>query len=254
MSPRLRNKRLFRLILLRWHRWCGAIAALFVVLISLSGILINHAHTLGWDHQPLRSPWLLSVYGVAPEVPRFGYNVAKPNVNSAWLVQVSGQLYWNLQPLGECSNSFAGAIAVDDWVVAQCGNGLYLLTSDGELVERLPGQPEPMERLGISAGKLIVQSQEQYWEIDMEEGRWLVINPPQLVDWVVAQTLPDSLSGQLSELATPQDITWERLLLDLHSGRLFGGVGVLMIDFLGVTVMFLACSGLWAWLTRHKHK
>lgn len=254
MNPHLRRSRLIRLFLLRWHRWCGAIAALFVVLISLSGVLINHAHTLGWDHQPVRSPWLLSVYGVEPEVPRFGYNVVRHNVDSAWLVRVSGQLYWNLQLLGECGDSFAGAVAVEDSVAALCGKGLYLLTSDGELVERLSGQPESMQRLGISAGKLIAQSHEQYWEIDMEEGRWIDISPPQLIDWVVAQTLPDSLSGQLSALATPKDITWERLLLDLHSGRLLGGVGVLMIDFLGVIMMFLACSGLWAWLTRHKHK
>lgn len=247
MTPNLRRKRLLRLLLLRWHRWCGVAVALFVVLISLSGILINHAHTLGWDHQPLRSSWLLSHYGVAPEVPRFGYNV-----NNVWLTRVSNQLYWNLQALGECNDGLAGASGVEEGVVAQCGDGLYLLTTDGELVERLTGPPEPMQKLGVFAGKLMAQGQKQIWEINTEEGRWLAGDSSQAMDWIEPQTLPDRLSEQLSALATPQDITWERLLLDFHSGRLWGDVGVLVVDLLGVIMMFLACSGVWAWLMHPK--
>jgi uncharacterized iron-regulated membrane protein len=39
----------------------------------------------------------------------------------------------------------------------------------------------------------------------------------------------------------------ERLILDLHSGRIFGPVGILIYDLLAVIVGFLAISGVIFW-------
>jgi len=39
----------------------------------------------------------------------------------------------------------------------------------------------------------------------------------------------------------------ERLLLDFHSGRIFGPVGVLVYDLLALAVGFMAISGLVLW-------
>lgn len=253
-----RYKRQVRLLLLRWHRWCGAVAALLVVLATLSGILINHAHSLGWDHRPLRAGWLLALYGVEPEIPRTGYNV-----NGVWLARVSNQLYWNFQALGDCRGGLAGAVAVEGGVAAQCGNGLYLLTSEGELLEQLftpsdamqsdATQTDAMQKFGISAGKLILQGAERSWAIDIDEGHWHETEAPQSVAWAVPQSLPGVLAVQLGELALPSDLSWERVLLDFHSGRLFGDVGILVMDIVGVIMLFLASSGLWVWITRPKH-
>ncbi len=39
----------------------------------------------------------------------------------------------------------------------------------------------------------------------------------------------------------------ERVLLDLHSGRIFGPVGVLVYDLLALALGFLSISGLLLW-------
>jgi len=45
-------------------------------------------------------------------------------------------------------------------------------------------------------------------------------------------------------------LSWERLLLDLHSGRLFGSVGVFIIDLAGIALLLIALSGVWVWVTK----
>ncbi|MBL1432554.1 MAG: hypothetical protein COB94_003805 [Gammaproteobacteria bacterium] len=46
------------------------------------------------------------------------------------------------------------------------------------------------------------------------------------------------------------EISWERMLLDLHSGRVFGRYGIYVMDFAAIGLLVLSCTGLWIWL-RH---
>jgi hypothetical protein len=45
-------------------------------------------------------------------------------------------------------------------------------------------------------------------------------------------------------------ISWQRLLLDLHSGRWFGAYGVWLVDLAAVILLFLALSGCWIWFSK----
>ena len=62
------------------------------------------------------------------------------------------------------------------------------------------------------------------------------------------QWLQQPLPAYLSQLFynVPQSVDslhWERLLLDLHAGRFFGSLRFVIMDFLGLSVLFLAISG-----------
>lgn len=43
-----------------------------------------------------------------------------------------------------------------------------------------------------------------------------------------------------------------RVLLDLHSGRLFGYFGVLLVDFFAFCFILLALSGIYLWLLKNR--
>ena len=48
------------------------------------------------------------------------------------------------------------------------------------------------------------------------------------------------------------EVNWERVLLDLHSGRLFGPWGVRLVDAMALLFAVLAVSGLIiSWRRRH---
>ncbi|MFT5351416.1 MAG: hypothetical protein ACI9MF_002239 [Gammaproteobacteria bacterium] len=45
-------------------------------------------------------------------------------------------------------------------------------------------------------------------------------------------------------------LSLERILLDLHSGRLLGNAGVFIVDLAALFFVFLALSGSWMWLRK----
>ena len=46
-------------------------------------------------------------------------------------------------------------------------------------------------------------------------------------------------------------ITYERIVVDLHSGRLFGSFGVTLIDLVTIGIILLSMTGAYSWI-RHK--
>jgi uncharacterized iron-regulated membrane protein len=42
----------------------------------------------------------------------------------------------------------------------------------------------------------------------------------------------------------------ERVLLDLHSGRIAGGAGVILMDLAAIILIFLIATGGWIWIKR----
>jgi uncharacterized iron-regulated membrane protein len=76
--------------------------------------------------------------------------------------------------------------------------------------------------------------------------------------WSSSQPLPDTVKALLAEAFAPS-LPAQRILLDLHSGRLFGRYGPLFVDFLALALLTLGMSGLWIyWRSlkqgRHPHK
>ena len=51
-----------------WHRSIGALAALFLLMLAITGILLNHNLDLKLEQRHLDWPWLLEHYGVAEAI------------------------------------------------------------------------------------------------------------------------------------------------------------------------------------------
>jgi hypothetical protein len=50
-----------------------------------------------------------------------------------------------------------------------------------------------------------------------------------------------------------QFLNWERVILDAHSGRLFGNLGVWFMDIVALMLILLSVSGIYIWL-KFTHK
>ncbi|MCK5887555.1 MAG: PepSY domain-containing protein, partial [Alcanivorax sp.] len=37
----------------RWHRWLGLLVAVPVLILSVTGVLLNHIDAFGWSNSPL---------------------------------------------------------------------------------------------------------------------------------------------------------------------------------------------------------
>jgi len=57
--------------------------------------------------------------------------------------------------------------------------------------------------------------------------------------WSSAQVLPVELSQRYAGMLAP-GLSLQRILLDVHSGRIFGRYGALFVDLLGLALLTLA--------------
>ena len=240
-----RSRRPFRLrpLLWRWHRRAGLAAALVLLMVAISGVLLNHTAELNLARQPVRSAWLLSLYGMeAPVLQHF-------SIGDTWISGDSREyFYLGDQQVGYCGGGLVGAVAIGEMLVAGCRQALTLLNREGEILERLGegyGLPLPVERIGRCQSRLCVEAGTQTFQVDLMQLSWQVW--PGAVEWSVAESVPEPRRARILESAMGTELSLERVLLDLHSGRLGGRLGVLLVDMSALAMLFLSGSGFWLW-------
>ncbi|MEW8325106.1 MAG: PepSY-associated TM helix domain-containing protein [Candidatus Thiodiazotropha taylori] len=239
-------KRSVRLFLLRWHRRIGFILSLFVILIAITGIAINHTHRFGLDTKPITSPWILSWYGIDFAGEIMGYATEE-----SWISAYQGKLYWDGESIGYCSEPLKGAEMVSGLWFVLCDTSLTVLTRDGELIETLDSVvPDGTSALSGAQGDWLVIATDTGMQtlhsdtLELKPG--IVINTTARI----ATPLPSSLQAELKFKS--HSITVERLLLDLHSGRILQLPGALFNDLVALAMILLALSGGWLWLQRKR--
>ena len=247
----MRNRRhnRFRLMLLRWHRRVGVVIACLVILLVLTGIPLNHTADWALDRVTLRSPWLLAHYGIeAPEVR--GFPLAEQ-----WVLQVGSLLFLDDTEVARCDSALVGALASGEVLIVACATELLFLTTDGRLIERVGsahGLPAPLTGLASAQGQVWMQGGAADWYVlDSQRLSWRAVPPGQVLQPLAPNaSIPDPLRGVVQRQVTGESLTLERVLLDLHSGRLFGRAGVWIMDLAGLLLLVIALSGCYVWLSK----
>jgi hypothetical protein len=63
--------------------------------------------------------------------------------------------------------------------------------------------------------------------------------------------IPTKQKKIIEDISISKTITYERIAVDLHSGRLFGSFGVTLIDLVTIGIIILSFTGAYSWI-RHK--
>ncbi len=236
----------------RLHRSFGAGAAIFVLFIVLTGLVINHSNDLGLDRQRVSLSFLLNWYGL--EKPE---KIDSFRVGNEWLSFAGSQLYLNDKPLVTISDG-VGATANGELLIAAGSDEVLLLDLEGSLIERIPWAPinnAPIESVGLHTGATVaVQSAGQTWVADADFLKWQPLEEAMpSPNWSLPEPAPDELLQAITQSYRGEGLNLERLLLDLHSGRFFGSVGVLVYDLLALALGFLSISGLMLWFRSRRN-
>lgn len=233
----------WRIFLLRWHRRIGIVSALFVLLLAVTGILLNHTHELGLDRKPLENTALRSLYGAVPDAAPQGL---VHGLAAGELYAAGGRLRVGDRDLGDCPQ-LVGVVERADQVLAVCSNRLWLLTPDGEVIDQadsVRGVPDGLSAVAEAQGQVLLKQGGQSFAVDLGD---LSLKPSlagDAVDW--------SGAPAPAPAADAADLDWEQVLLDLHSGRLFGAWGVWLMDAMAFLFIVLAVSGLFMARRRHR--
>ena len=152
-----------------------------------------------------------------------------------------------------------GFIAVDQLILATADEGAHLFTASGDLVESIDlqaGLPGPIERLGQVDGRAVIQSNGLLFRSDAEFAGFepWAISPSKEIRWS-APSPPDAAELTALDAAwRGRGLTVERMVLDLHSGRIFDMPGVLLMDLVALCMIVLGLSGLMLSNSRYRRE
>ena len=249
-------QRQFRILFLKWHRSIGIFSAGFMFFLALSGLVLNHAHNIGLDKQSISFKPLLSWYGVEIQSSDSGFPFG-----DSWLSNQQNSLYWNDKRIVDCPE-LRTSLAYQNFILALCSENIIVLTAKGLIVEVISELPEQIVSMATMSTNnkvrptLLLNGESKNYIFDLEN---LEFTPTDDVNNTITNSepvallslLPSPLLSSLDNIASDHSITWERLLLDLHSGRFFGQAGIMLVDLLALMFIFLSITGAWLWLRRH---
>ena len=237
-----------RVWLRRGHRWLGLAAVFFVLFLSTTGIALNHSADWGLDRSYVESGWILDAYGVSAPAPTVSFAVGDLRVT-----QLGSRIYLGDSEVPQEVDAVVGLVALGPLAVVAVPDGVLVLTVEGDLVERidLAGEmPGPVERLGRSMGRPVVASRDSFLIGDAEVTGFASLSDPAGldIDWSSASEPDASEVAVLQQLYRGRGLTVERLLVEIHSGRILSAAGPWLLDIVGIGLIILSLSGIVVWL------
>ena len=238
-------------VILAWHRWMGLFSALFLVVLSITGLALNHTERLGLDEIQIKNSFILSRYGMVGSSEIVAHRIHKSDT----LAYLDGQLFYNSKPLtsGEAP---LGIIEGDPITVVATATQLIYLSENGELIETIGHSQLPYSELtavgsGID-GRPILVAAEGRWGPD---ANWLEFDAYQAsynVEPLAHIELSEAETAAILDAFQGGGVSLYRVMLDLHAGRLFGWGGRTLMDLTAVAILLLVSSGIGGWLRKSR--
>jgi len=233
------------LVIQKWHKKIGVYVAIFVIFLAISGIALNHTEKFKLNTTHVKIDWLLDLYQINPEFEPIGY-FSFDN----WAVQVGERIYFNNKEVANDVNKLIGMTKIQDTYVIAYDGKLMILTNEGEILESLGGAegiPAGMKTLGIDSQKnIVIESAHGYYRVNLDILKWNEFNFLE-AKWSSASEITESLKNDVLDQYRGTGLPIERVLLDLHSGRIFGSWGVYFVDLVALLFIVMSITGIWMW-------
>jgi hypothetical protein len=227
----------------------GVVGALFFLMLISTGLLLNHTDALRLDQRHVRLVWLLNYYDVKPPHDPLSFRAGDHIVS-----QLGARFYLDGRELAQSEDRLLGATQAGATLAVAAGDKLWLFDRAGKLIEQLgraDGLPSGLLRLGRAPDEntIAAATHDGYYSLALDTLRWTETSGERAT-WSEPVATPEDLREQLIAAYRGTGLPLERVLLDLHSGRLFGSWGVYLVDIAALFFLFLVATGLWMWVRR----
>ncbi|RDH81268.1 MAG: hypothetical protein DIZ80_14275 [endosymbiont of Galathealinum brachiosum] len=240
-----RRKKPFAFFL--WHRRLGLAALILVFILSITGIMLNHTEGFKLDETTIESDFILNWYGINPEGSPTNYNS-----DEVWVSQWNQQIFFNGKSIYSHKEKLHGIVIIDDIIALALENFVLLLDENGELIELMStGTQFPVSKIGVVNKKIaLIDIRDNIYLSDSDFTVWHKHNESPAY-WSSAHSLPENRISTLQQAFRGKGLNLERVILDLHSGRIFNARwGIYIMDASAIAMILLGISGIWVWWSR----
>lgn len=204
-----------RKIILEWHWRIGLTAAIFIAVMAITGILLNHAQHLNLDHIKIDHPLLTKAYGM--EMP---------------------------------DDFIKGAVQQSEhfWVIATADQ-IYISTTENDFYKDTGPLPGTIKHIGLYEGDLVLNTSKGVFR--QQNAGYIPFNDSANIQWSVPENITNNMKKNIGWYYRDGGISLEKLILDIHAGHILGPyLGPLLMDLIALALLFLAITGLYNWSKR----
>jgi hypothetical protein len=224
-----------------WHKKAGVYAMLFLVMLAVTGVMLNRAELLGLKDVVVDNPAVLRLYGMQPKG-----DVTSFAVGANYISSVDNAVYYGDKKIGTLDGTMIGAVKTKKFIVVATATQLHVFSTKGEAVEKIGAEALPagsINAIGVKESATLLKTQEGIFEFDADMVNWKKVAP---TDFIAAAPtkLPTAAEKILLKNYRGEGLPLDRVILDIHSGRFFGKHGPLVMDLSALALIFLALTGL----------
>ena len=235
----------------KWHRRIGLLLAIVFLPVATSGILLNHTDDFNLHNSHINFSPLLSLYGINTPTSIRHFITGQHTVSF-----LNQQIFIDKNPINVQLEQLLGAVFTDTFFVLLDGQQLILVTGQGELIEKLSatqGLPPTMLNIGAQQHTIWLKTPTQIIKSDDGLLSWEKTNDTSIV-WS-EPTPPDAATKKaLLTQYQGKGLPIERVLLDIHSGRILGNWSIYLMDLAGFGIIYLVFTGFFMWLKKTRHQ
>lgn len=250
----------------KWHKYLGLLTAALVLMLSITGILLMHKKELGLNKIALG----ITVSG--KPVPIEPWQTLVTPKNGVLLATKQGVF---VKQDGQWRQTLAVTTKVlteqDGTIYAATRSGLHRSADNGETWQQLlEGDirqflPTGVQSLmAISTTALWHNAGNGTWQKTVDFGKPLDVRSIAIQDNLLLITAKEGLfkvagnklqKEKLPKAAGQEPMDLQKLITDLHNGKLGGTLLITLVDLTALALIFLTFSGIWIWwVPRQKKK
>jgi hypothetical protein len=237
-----------------WHRRAGLAAIILLIIMSITGIMLNHTESLKLDETYTDSSFILNWYELDPAGEPLSFKVANHQIT-----QWEHQVFFDDKIVTSSKQIIRGAVESGGLTIIAFDSEIILLTENGAFVDRMPAGTgfSNIQQIGTKHSRPVIRTEKPetkkpiYYIADEEILKWDTVDNAGIT-WSQSNELNETKRENLRKSYRGEGLTLERVILDLHSGRILGQFGVYLMDAAAIALIWLSISGLWIWLQRSK--
>lgn len=213
-----------------------------LVIWLVLAILLNHATLLELDSKNVQSPWILQHYQQQRVETESGFRVGDSVIS-----ELNQLLFIDAQPVMTLQRPLIGALELEDIYLVATDDSLILMDKQStQLLDQLglgEGIPAQIQNIGLHYTDPILQTRSGMWRGNFLLDSWERVTL-EGVSWSTAEPFPAATEAALNQYLLGAEVTVERLLTDIVTGRIIKEYGIWLVDFLLLLMLILLCRGI----------
>ncbi len=248
------RKKNWRKKIFNWHMWTGVVFFIPVFVVAVTAILIAHEDRLGTKQMLIKAGWLPGYQAGKENIIHFLDDVKACHADAD--VSYFGTQLGLVKEAGGKLVIVEGTEGIEVRDILARNHTLWIATKNGiyqyeatkpNAIRVLKGD---FHGLFIKSDTLVALAGKHGYTQSIDNG----------VSWSVFQKLSvrynthsiEQLASHLDKTGVSGQLSWQKLILDLHTGEAFLGKGRMWIwiDLVALSLFLITFTGIWMWFKR----